>query len=114
METNISLDKAWAISLSEVEFSHEFQRRFPVADYIPDKSDWLDMPIPENRLIDGVRPDDMLAEDYQLVKKDEPVILEKKKKEYHCRGEGCDRVFTAFIGRIAHERKCAFALNTKI
>lgn len=113
---NIPQDKVWAVELSEVDFSHEFQRRFPIADFIPNKSDWLGMPEPINRMIDGVRPDDMLADEYQTPKKYEetPVINEKKIKEYTCRGEGCDRTFTAFIGRIAHERKCLKALNTKI
>ena len=117
METiEIPEHKRWAIELSEEDYLHEFQRRYPSSDYIPSKSVWLDMPIPENRMIDSINPESMLADDYQSQpKKDDSVTVEKKaKKEYFCRGEGCDRVFTAFIGQIAHERKCARALNTKL
>ena len=117
---NIAEHKRWASELSDQEFWHEFQRRYPLSDNIPDKSEWLSVPEPINPMIDGVKPDDIMVNDYEPKKKMadrvyNSVSIDKPlKKEYFCRGEGCDRVFTAYIGQVAHERRCSKALNTKL
>jgi hypothetical protein len=115
METvNIPVDKTWAVELSEEEFSHEFQRRNPIADFIPKKANWLGQPEPVSRGIDGVRPDDLLPDDYQSKPKEDSITTDGEKKKYYCRGDGCDRTFDAFIGKVAHERRCRLAMNTKL
>lgn len=102
--------KQWAINLTQEEFFHEFMRRNPTADSIPLKDEWLGIPpTPPSRCIDPVNPEDM--------EPDEPPkehVKDKSPKGLYCRGHGCDRTFTHQIGRISHERRCKFALNTKM
>lgn len=107
-------DKSWAVNLSQEEFEHEFLRRHAKADFIPDKNVWLGMPEAENRLIDGVMPDDFESDLSKPARPDPP-------PELYC--QGCKKVFilddyknekAMRMGHMAHTRKCKKLLEVKI
>ncbi len=103
--------KQWAIGLNSEEFLQEFVRRNPLADAIPLKDEWLGAPVPgPGRGIDAFNPEDMVTDN--PVPKEHP--QDKGEKGFYCRGHGCNFTTTANIGRISHERRCSFALQTKI
>lgn len=106
-------DKSWATNLSQTEFEHEFMRRNPRADFVPVKEVWLNMPVAESRLIDGVRPDDFESDMAKPQRREIP-------EDLYCKG--CKRVFSlddykneraVRMAHMAHTRKCKKLLEVR-
>ena len=108
--------KQWAVELkSQEEFVREFVLRNPRADAIPLRTEWLGMQIqsPE-RGIDAFKPEDMESDEVPKEHLKNKGTDKIGKTRLYCSGHGCERTFTANIGRISHERRCVHALNTRL
>lgn len=106
----ISEEKKWALDFENpVEFEHEFKRRYPLSDVLPVREEWLGIPAPTDRGINGVRPEDYEVEG-RKVKQEPPPEAEPEK--FYCRG--CKKEFKYRVAQAGHERKCKVLLNTRL
>lgn len=96
-------DRSWAEGLDEEEFVRLFMQKYPKADAIPLVGDYVTNTPKEGRGIDPYN-EELLEQDNVRSEK----MSQGLDKLTCC---GCDRKFTAEIGRISHERRCKKALQ---
>lgn len=121
----VSPEKEWAVSLSKEEFFHEFTRRNPCADSIPDKDEWLAVKVREPEYVfNGVSPEDYVTEGSGHVKtvapEMEPIPAEPSEegketphydKVFKCRG--CGKEIRSRLATVNHEKACRFVKDLK-
>lgn len=96
-------DRSWAEGLDEEEFVRLFMQRYPRADAIPLVGDYIANIPKEGQGIDPFNEELMEVDNVR------PEKMPQGLDELTCCG--CDRKFTARIGRISHERACEKALQ---
>lgn len=94
-------DREWARGLTQDQFHHEFQRRNPATDVIPDVNEWLAAPEPVYHGRGDLTPD--------AWEQDGPAPEPPKAVVFECRG--CGKKFPLAIARSGHERGCKSKLK---
>lgn len=117
------MDKSWAAGLTQQEFMHEFKRRNPSADTIPDAKEWVGanavehvpMKLPSaeeiNPNLDGRDMPAILRENEAVKAEENGGKTDHLNKVYDCI---CGKTIKSRLGLWNHQQKCEQHLNSKV
>jgi len=103
------IDKEWAVGMKQEEFEHEFIRRHPHSDYIPELQAFLDFEPNKKRYewkpaIDVEAGNDHLRKPEEFKQEEKPVGGKRTTSMYTC--PSCGKETKSFIGNYQHRLRC--------
>ena len=104
------MSKEWAIGMKQEEFEHEFVRKHPHSDYIPDLQAYLDFKPNEKPQwkpateVEAGNDHLRKSEEFTSESKEKPVGGKRTTNMYKCRK--CGKETKSYIGNFAHSSRC--------